>query len=97
MTIGPSHEPRNLIERAADAAFAAAAAELEHADAKLTTAFVALTGEGLPEGELDCVVAGLGYEDGRALVVDLAGHLVAAGQQIGIKIMLAPIAVAGDS
>ena len=86
---GAASEPRNSIERAADAALEAMRAEL--APAEIERAFILLHAKGLPQGERDAVTAGTGIEDSTDLLAFVVSHLIQAGREVGLTVMVVPI------
>jgi hypothetical protein len=87
---GYSREPGSVVERAADAAIKAAEALLEAEDAELKQMIVLVYADGAPPGELDCVSAGHGYDDGRELLADIFAHFSGAAKAMGLEVKLAP-------
>lgn len=95
---GASGEPRNLIERAADAALRAIEDALEQAGARPARVFVAIQAADVPAGERDAVVAATGAElpadlDERAreVVAFLIGEAAQAGKALGLDIRVVPL------
>ena len=96
--MGASGAPRNLVERAADAAMRAAEETLGAAGASLEIVYVALHAKDVPAGELDSVSsaggAGLPAElDERAtdVVAFLAATFVSTGKAVGLDVRIVPL------
>jgi len=91
-----SSEPRNLVERAADAGMDAIREHLAHADANVDTLLVLLTIKGAPTGEPDTVSAGHNVEDAKELIALLGSHFIEAARQVGMRVDLVPIQTKGQ-
>jgi hypothetical protein len=88
-----SHEnysPENAIEHAADAAMEAARTSLEAEGGEAVKVFVCIQAEGLPAGELDCTVAGHGYDDGPDLLAELLGYARGIAKRMNLPFDIAP-------
>lgn len=83
--------PHDLVSEAAAAAFEAIDEHLAHADARCVKALLLLEIEGQPTNEATDVAAGHCIGDPKEVVTMLAGHLVAAASQLGVKIDLMPV------
>jgi hypothetical protein len=101
---GPSEGPRNLVERAAEAAMEAVDAVLGEAGARTGTLFLALRALDVPAGEHDAVSAGHGEmlpedlaERVRDIVAFLVSQAVSAGRQIGVDVKVVPLRGGPDS
>lgn len=89
---GYAFEPRNLVERAADAALHAATGELAAAGAAAARVLVLVQADDVPAGEPTAATAGHGeLEDGRDVIAMLLEHAVEAGRELGLDVKIAPI------
>jgi hypothetical protein len=85
-----SDVPRNVVERACDAALRAAELSLENAGAEAVQIFVTLHAKDVPAGELDAASAGHGYEAAGELLAELLGAASALGKALGLRIDVIP-------
>lgn len=87
---GESYEPRNVVERAADAARWSVERQLEAEGARAVRIFIAVQAEDVPEGEPDCTTHGHGFEDGRELFIELLIHAKGAAKELGLAVHVIP-------
>src|SRR6185369_13152776 len=88
---GPAHEPRNLVERAGDAALEAVDATLAAGGAELDHVLVILHATGVPAGEQDVCECGSGFENPRDLLAELLTYAIQVGRELGVDVRLHPL------
>jgi hypothetical protein len=90
--LGEANEPRNVIERAADAAMNAATNVIEEAGGEIKTIWIVIQAPGVdgPDGR-DVVAAGTGFEGGSELFATLIAEAVSVGRQLGLTVLVAPL------
>lgn len=84
-------EPESTVERAAAAALEAAEQSLVAAGATAERVFVVVRADSVPAGELDCTIAGHGYEDAGDLMAELLVHLREVAAVNGFTLHVMPI------
>lgn len=85
--IGPSEDPRTVVEHAASAAIEAAKSYLEIEGATIEKMMVVLVAE--KTGEVwDAVLAGEGFDDAKDLFATLISETVQVGRQLGVRVMV---------
>lgn len=88
-----SDEPTTVVERAAAAAMRAAELECERNGAAAQHVFVIVHADDVPAGELDCTVAGAGYEDSTDLLAELLGHAERVAAAGGMRLQIHTLGV----
>ena len=85
--IGPSPDPRTLVEYAAADSIEAAKARLELEGASIEKMMVLIVAE--HTGEVwDSVLAGEGFDDAKDLFATLVSEAVSVGRQLGLRVMI---------
>lgn len=88
---GTAHEPRNLVERAGDAALEAVEATLAAAGAELDHVLVLVHATGVPDGEVDVCECGSGFAEPRDLLAELLVYATQVGRELGLDVRLVPL------
>lgn len=85
---GYSEQPRNPVERIADAGLEALKSQCLVEGLELKRSFVLVQIEGT---EPDAVTAGNGIEDGRDLLAFVLSSLISAAKELGLTIKVVPM------